>query len=99
MNDGRDVAAWAVQMRLHHLQRKRRGHRGVKGIAALFQDLHADRGGDPMGRGDDPECAFDLGTRGERVRIDIGHENAFVAFGHAAYRLALLRVIKRAPRS
>jgi hypothetical protein len=49
-----------------------------------------------MRRGDDPECAFDLGTGGERVRIDIGHENAFVAFGHGAYRCSLLRVIKHA---
>ena len=39
--------------------------RRVEGVAALFQHAHADGGGDPMGRGDDAECAEDFGPGGE----------------------------------
>jgi hypothetical protein len=88
VHDRRHVAAGAVEMRLDHLQRKGGGHRGIEGIAALLQNPHADRSGDPMGRGDDAKSAFDLGTRGESVWVDIGHESSFVTCGHAAYRPA-----------
>ena len=73
VDDDRNVAARAVEMRLDHLQREGGGDRGVEGIAALLQGRHADRGGDPMGRGDDAERAVDLGPRGERIGIDVFH--------------------------
>ncbi len=65
IDDGRHVAAWANEMRLDHLQHESRRHRRVKGVAALFQHAHADGGGDPMGRGDDAECAEDFRPGGE----------------------------------
>jgi hypothetical protein len=52
-------------MRFDHLQRKTGGRRRVECIAALFQDAHADGGSDPVGRGDDPKGAADLGPGGE----------------------------------
>ena len=73
VQDDRNVAARPVEMRLDHLQREGGGDRGVEGVAALLQRRHADRGGDPMGRGDDAERALDLGPRGERIRIDVFH--------------------------
>ena len=94
MHDCRHVAAGAVQVRLDHLQDEGGGDGGVERVAAFFQNPHPDRGCDPMRRSDDPECALDLRTGGECVWIDIGHENAFVAFSHMAYRLVLLQVIK-----
>ena len=36
---------------------------------------HADRGRDPMRRGDDAEGAVDLGTGGEAARIDEAHDD------------------------
>ena len=59
-------------MRLQHLQGKRRRHRGIESVAAFLQCRHADSGRDPMGGGNDPECSLNLGTRCERVRIDLG---------------------------
>ena len=59
-------------MRLDRLQRKGGGDRDIGGVAAALQASHADGGGDPMGRGDDAERAFDLGTGGEGIGIDIG---------------------------
>ena len=76
VDDDRRVAARAVEMRLDHLQGERRGHGGVEGVAALLQGRHADRGGDPVRRGDDAEGALDLRTGGERVRIDEAHASA-----------------------
>ncbi len=73
-HDDRNVAARAVEMRLHHLQREGGGDRRVEGVAALLQGRHADRGGDPMGRGDDAERAFDLRPGGEWVGIDVAHQ-------------------------
>ena len=73
VNNDRHVAARTVEMRLDHLQRERRRHRRIEGVAALLQRRHADGGRDPMRRSDDAEGAFDLGPRRERVGIDVGH--------------------------
>ena len=73
VDDYRHVAAWAVQMRLHHLQRKGGGHAGVEGVAAFFKDAHADGGRDPMGRCDHAKCAFDFRPCGERIGVDFAH--------------------------
>ena len=60
-------------MRLDHLQRERGRAGRIEGVAAALQNAHADRGRDPVGRGDDPEGAFDLGTGGERIGSDEIH--------------------------
>ena len=60
-------------MRLDHLQRERGRAGRIERVAAALQDAHADRGRDPVGRGDDPERAFDLGAGGERIGIDEIH--------------------------
>ena len=75
VHDDRHVAAGTVQMRLHHLQREGGGDAGVEGVAAFFQHAHADRGGDPVGRGHDAEGAFDFRPGGERIGIDVAHGN------------------------
>ena len=75
VHDDRHVAAGAVQMRFHDLQRERRGNPGVERIAAPLQDTHSDRGGDPVGGGHDPERAFDLRPGGEGIGIDVAHWN------------------------
>ena len=69
----RHVAAGAVEMRLDHLQRERRRHGGVEGIAALLQRRHADRRGDPVRGRDDAERALDFWPRGERIWTDVAH--------------------------
>ena len=61
----RGLAERAVQMRLDHLQGKSGGGSGVKGVAAFFEHAHADRRGQPMGRGDGAEGAADLGPGGK----------------------------------
>ena len=61
VDEDRGFAERAVQMRLDDLQGEAGGDRRVKGIAALFEDAHRDRGGQPMGGRDDPEGAADLG--------------------------------------
>ena len=73
VDDDRHVAAGAVEMRLDHLQREGGRHRGIEGIAAVLQHRHADRGRDPVRRGDDAERAVDLGPGGEGIRIDDAH--------------------------
>ena len=73
VHDHGDVAARAVEMRLGHLQREGGGHRGIEGVAAALQGAHADRGGDPVGGGDHPESAVDLGAGGEGIGIDVFH--------------------------
>ena len=73
MDDDRHVAARTVEMRLDHLERERGCDRGIEGVAAFFQCRHADRGRDPMRRGDDAEGAFDFRTGRERVGIDDAH--------------------------
>ena len=52
-------------MRLDHLQRETGGSRGIKSVAALFQDAHADRRGQPMRRGDGAKSASDLRSSGK----------------------------------
>ena len=54
-NQHRRLAERAVQMRLDHLQGEAGRGRGIEGIAALFEDAHADRRGDPMGRATTPK--------------------------------------------
>ena len=76
VQDHRHVAARPVEMRLHHLQRERGRDRGVERVAAALQHAHADRRGDPVGRGHDAERAVDLRARGERIRIDVLHGKA-----------------------
>ena len=84
VENDRHVAARPVEMRLDHLQRERGRDRGVERIAAVFQNAHADRGRDPVRRGDHAERAFDLRPRGEGVRIDVGHKHSLAEVGHAS---------------
>jgi hypothetical protein len=58
-------------MEFDHLQREAGGDGGIEGIAALFEDRHAGRGREPMGRGDDAEGAEDLGAGGEGLHRDL----------------------------
>ena len=73
IDDDRHVAARAVEMRFDHLQRERRRHRGIEGVAALLQRRHAHGGRDPVRRGDDAERAFDFRPRRERVGANVAH--------------------------
>ena len=73
VNDQRRVAAWTIEMRLDHLQRKRGRDGCIEGVAALLQHCHADRCGDPVRRGDDTESAVDFRACREWVRIDEAH--------------------------
>ena len=70
VEDQRRVAAWSAQVRLDDLQGEGGGDRGIEGIAAAFEDAHAHRSGDPVGRSHDAEGAGDLGAGGEGVGID-----------------------------
>ena len=81
MHDDGHIAAGPVQMRLDDLQREGGGDTGVKRVAAFLQDSHADGGGDPMGRGDDPERAFDFRPGGERIGIDVAQRAVFFLVG------------------
>ena len=63
----RHVAAGAAQVRLHHLQRERRGDACIEGIAAPLQHAHAHRGADPVRGGHHAERAVDLGPGRERA--------------------------------
>ncbi|MHC2699167.1 hypothetical protein ACVMHZ_002300 [Bradyrhizobium liaoningense] len=75
VDDDGYVAAGTVQMRLDHLEREGGGNAGIESIPALFQDGHADGRRNPVRGGDDPERAFDLRPRRERIGIDIAaHE-------------------------
>ncbi len=76
VDNNRHIAARTVQMRLDHLQREGGGDAGVEGVAALLQNTHADRSGDPVRRGDDAEGAFDFRAGGERIGIDVPHGRA-----------------------
>ena len=75
VDDHRHVAARPVQMRLDHLQREGGRDAGVEGVAAALQHRHADRGRDPVRRGDDAEGAVDFRTGGEAARIDEAHDD------------------------
>ena len=61
----RNFAAGTVQVGLDHLQHEPGRDGGVEGIAAPFQNRHAGRRRQPMGRGDDAEGSSDLRTGGE----------------------------------
>src|ERR1700722_641141 len=63
--------AGTVQVRLDHLQGEGGGDGGVERVAAFFQDAHAHRGRNPVGRGDHAEHAFDFGAGGGGIGIDI----------------------------
>ena len=71
IEDDRHVTTRPVEMRLDHLQGEGGGNRRVEGIAAAFERRHAHGGADPVRGGDHAEGTFDLGPRGERVRIDV----------------------------
>src|SRR5882672_698001 len=73
VDDDRYVAAGTVQMRLDHLQREGGGDTGVKGVAALLQNTHPDRGGDPVRRGYDAKGSLDFGPGGKGIGIDVAH--------------------------
>jgi hypothetical protein len=65
VEDRRQIAARTAELRLEDLQHEPRRHAGIEGVAALLEHRHADRGRDPMRRGDDAEGSFDLGAGGE----------------------------------
>jgi hypothetical protein len=71
VQDDRQVAARAVQMRFHHLEREAGRDGGVERIAAAFQDGHAGRRGQPVRRCHHSERAENLGAGGEA-----GHDRA-----------------------
>ena len=74
VQDQRGVTPGSAEMRLDDLKRESGGDGGVEGVAAAFENAHADGGGDPVRRGDDAERADDLGPRGEGIGIDEFHE-------------------------
>ena len=73
---------------LDHLQREGGGGARVEGVAAPFQDTHADGGSDPMGGGDDPECPIDLGAGSEPAGIDEAHDTEGDGGGRGRARAA-----------
>ena len=78
VEDDRHIAAWPVEVRLHHLQRERGRHRSIERIAAALQYAHAHGGRDPVGGGDHAERTFDFRPSGEGVRINVGHKVSLV---------------------
>jgi hypothetical protein len=66
LEDDRHFAAGAVEVRLDHLQHESSRDRRVKRVAAALEHRHAGGGREPMGRGDRPERAAQLGPGGER---------------------------------
>jgi hypothetical protein len=66
-------------VRLDDLQSESCCDPGIKGIAASLENSHADCRRDPMGARDHPERAFDLGPRGEPLRIDKAHIDDLVS--------------------
>ena len=63
VEQGRKVAARAVQVRLDHLQGETAGDRGVEGVAAPLQGPHSGRRPEPMGGSNNSECAADFRAR------------------------------------
>ena len=84
----RHLAARAVIVRLDHLQGKAHGDRGIEGVAALLEDRHAGGAGQPVGRGDDPEGADDLGPGGEHEETSESGRRATLAPAPAARQRA-----------
>jgi hypothetical protein len=70
LEDDRHFAARPVEMRLDDLQHEAGRDRGVEGVAAALEHRHAGGGREPVGRGDRPEGAAQLGPRGERRLVD-----------------------------
>ena len=66
VEEQRQVAARAVEVRLDDLQREPGRDRGVERVAAQLQRRHPGGGGEPVGRGDHPERARQLRAGGER---------------------------------
>src|SRR5439155_11438697 len=66
--DRGQVAARPVRVRLDDLEREAGGDDGVEGVAAALEHGHPGCGGEPVGRGDHPERALQLGAGGERHR-------------------------------
>jgi hypothetical protein len=64
--DHRHLTGRAAHVRLDHLQHQAGRHRRVEGVAALLQDGHAGRRGQPMGRGHHAKRARELRPGGER---------------------------------
>ena len=95
VHDDGHVAARPVEVRLDHLQRESGCNRGIEGITALFQRRHTDRGGDPVGGGDDAERAFDLGPRGKGIGIDVAHKGTPPLHG-GGMRDAVARIYREA---
>jgi hypothetical protein len=71
VQNDRNVAARAIEMRLDHLQHEGGCDCRVESIAALLERRHADRRRDPVRCSDDAEGAFDLGPRREWIGIDL----------------------------
>ena len=65
VDDRRQVAGRAVQVRLDDLEHEAGGDGRVEGVAAPFEDGHAGRGSEPVRRGDHAEGAAELGSRRE----------------------------------
>ena len=86
VQDHGHITARTIKMRLDHLQGERGRDRGVEGVAALFQDAHADGCRDPVRRGDDAEGALDFGPGCEGIGIDLGGAGA-----HGRLLLSLIR--------
>ena len=64
----RQVAARPVQVRLDDLEREAGRDRGVEGVAPSLEHRHPRGGGEPVGRGDHPEGAPQLGSGREAQR-------------------------------
>ena len=94
VDEDRRLTQRAVQMRFDDLQGETGGDRRVERVAALFEDAHRHRRGEPMGRRDDPERAADLGPRGET-----GHGVSSDLFWASANRRRRQRVNSRIARS
>ncbi len=63
--DGREVAARAVEVRLDDLERETGGDGGVERVPAAFEHCHARGRGEPVGGRDHPEGAAQLWASGE----------------------------------
>ena len=66
------VAADAAHLRVHNGQHRSHGHGGVKGGAALAQDIHASLCGKVVWRCDHAPCGHGVKTLGFRFRIGAG---------------------------
>ena len=72
VGDDRDLAAGTVQVRLHHLQHEAGGDGRVERVAAVLEDRHPGRRGEPVRRGHHAEGAREF--RPGREFGKLGHE-------------------------